>query len=335
MKKIDVIAIGGAVLDFTFYTDQGKVFSTPENLTAQRMLGFEYGAKISPTESHLTLGGGAANAAVSLTRLGFIAAIATRLGADEAGKEILAKLKKEKISGQFVQLDRQAPTGYSFIVALDKKEREHVIFAERGAFNNFVFKPKDFAGLKCPWLYLTSLSGKDWQKNLKAIFNFAKSRDIKIFWNPGAVQLASGKRVLANFLKQTQILMVNKDEAIELALSGVKLGRKNPNHLNRPIYLLNILQEWGPKLVIITDGKKGAWGYDGKKILRQKILRAKMINTTGVGDAFGSGFLAGLLAEKDVSRALKWGMANSAAVLTRVGAETGLLTRKELLKKVK
>ena len=130
-------------------------------------------------------------------------------------------------------------------------------------------------------------------------------------------------------------MILNKDEAIELALSGIKLGRKNPNHLNRPIYLLNILQEWGPKIVVITDGKKGAWAYDGKKIYYQKIFKARVADTTGVGDSFGSAFLAGLMAEKNnISRALKWGMINSASVLTKVGAQNGLLTRKKLTEKL-
>lgn len=336
MARFDIVTIGGAVRDITFYTDQGKIFATPQNLTAQRMLGFEYGAKISPTEVYLNLGGGAANSAVSLARLGFKTAIMTRVGKDEAGKEILTKLKKEKVDTKFIQFDSKKPTGFSFILSTDKKEREHIAFMYRGANNLFESSTKNFSQFYCRWFYLASLSGKDWLKNLKTIFNFAAKRNIKVAWNPGNLQLQAGKRILANFLKQTQVLILNKDEAIELVLSGIKLGRKNPNYLNRPLYLLNILREWGPKVIVITNGKNGAWAFEGKKIHQQKIIKVKVVDTTGVGDSFGSSFLAGLIVTKDdVAKALRWGMVNSASVITKIGAQNGLLTKAELLRRLK
>ena len=336
MPKYDITTIGGAVKDTTFYTDKGRVFATPNNLTAQRMLAFEYGAKITPKEAYSGLGGGAANTAVSLSRLGFKVAIIAKIGNDEVGQEILAKLKKEGIETKYIQIDNKNYTGFSLILATDKKEREHVIFTCRGSNESLVINPKQISNLNSNWFYITSLCGKDWPKSLKLIFDLAASKKIKIVWNPGGLQLQSGKRVLTNFLKQTQILILNKDEAIELALSGIKLGRKNPNYLNRPLYLLNILREWGPKMIVITEGKKGAWVYDGKKIYHQKAFKAKTINTTGVGDSFGSAFLAGLIVNKnDINKALKWGMIDSASVTTKVGAQDGLLSRKELLNKIK
>jgi len=333
--RYDVITIGGAVKDITFYTSQGRVFSTPQNLTAQKMLAFEYGAKINTKEIFLGLGGGAANAAVGLSRLGLKTAIATKIGKDENGKEIINKLKTEKVSTNFIQTDQKISTGFSFILATSKIEKEHVAFLYRGATEKFDLTSKKLSQLNTNWLYITSMYGKNWLRNIKLIFNLAKKKNSKIFWNPGNLQLQGGKRLLAPFLKKTNILMLNKDEAIELVLSGIKLGRKNPNHLNRPLYLLNILHEWGPKTIIITDGKKGAWVYDGKKVYQQKSLKPKVTDTTGVGDAFGSSFLAGLVLEKgNIKKALKWGIINAASVTTKVGAQNGLLNHKKLKAKI-
>lgn len=335
MTNFDIVTIGGVVRDVNFYTNQGKIFATPENLTAQRMLAFEYGAKITVKEVYRGLGGGAANTAVSLARLGFKIAIITRIGKDEISQEIIKKLKKEGINPNFIQQDNKLPTGFSFILGTDKKEREHIVFTYRGANENLNFNPKNFSLLHSRWFYLTSLAGKNWLVNLKQIFDFAKTRSTNIIWNPGTLQLQAGEKILANFLKQTKILILNKDEAIELVLSGIKLGRKNPNYLNKPIYLLNILREWGSKIVVITDGIKGAWAWSGEKIYHQKIIKAKTIDTTGVGDSFGAAFLAGLITSKnDVKKALKWGMINSAANVKEIGAQTGLLTKKELEKKL-
>ncbi|OGY42830.1 MAG: hypothetical protein A2729_04840 [Candidatus Buchananbacteria bacterium RIFCSPHIGHO2_01_FULL_39_14] len=333
MAKFDVISIGGSVKDVTFYTDAGKIISTPENLTAQQLLAFEYGAKISVKEAYFNLGGGASNIAVSLSRLGFKVAAMTKVGNDEIGKEFLKKFRQEKVSQNLVQIDKKELSGFSFILATNKRDREHIVFVTPGANKNFVFKPP--LNLKTDWFYLTSLVNKDWFKQAKEIFNFAAKENIKIIWNPGRLQLQAGKKALTPFLSQAKILILNKDEAIELALSGIKLGRKNPNYLNRPLYLLNILSEWGPKILIITNGKKGAWAYDGKNIYQQKIYPAKTVDTTGVGDAFGSSFLAGYIIEKNnIILALKWGMINSASVVNKVGAQNGLLKREIVEKKL-
>jgi len=335
MASFDVISIGGSVRDFIFYTDAGRIFHTPENLAAPRMLAFEYGAKINPKEAQITFGGGASNSAVAFSRLGLKTAIVTKIGHDEIGREIIKNLKLQGVDTSLIQTDPKAASGVSFIITTDKKEKEHIAFAYRGAAQNLIFNSKSLKGSKAHYLYLTSLSGKDWAKNLKEIFSYANGIGAKVMWNPGNFQLKAGIKSLHDYLKKTNILILNKDEAIELALSGIKIGKRNPNFLNKPIYLLNILHEWGPKVVVITDGKKGAWAYDGKEIHHSKIVRSKVINTTGVGDAFGSGFLFGYLNEKgNVIKALKYGMINSAAVLTHPGAQAGLLTRKSLLDKI-
>ncbi|MFA6215345.1 MAG: carbohydrate kinase family protein [Patescibacteria group bacterium] len=336
MIKSDIITIGGAVKDFTFYTDQGKIFSTPQNLATPKMLAFEYGGKINAKEVYLNFGGGAANSAVSFSKLGFKTAAIIRIGRDEIGREIVNNLKKQKVNTGLIQLDNKNHSGFSFIIATDKKDREHIVFSSRGANEMLSINASKLGAPASHWFYLTSLSGKNWVVALKEIFKSASKNQTKIAWNPGNLQLAAGKKALAVYLEQTQVLILNKDEAIELVLSGVKLGRRNPNFLNQPVYLLNILHEWGPKIVVITGGKKGAWAYDGKKIYRQNIFKAKVLDTTGVGDAFGSSFLAGLIINKtDIGKALKWGMINSASVLTEVGAQNGLLSRQELEEKLK
>jgi len=336
MAKFDVITIGGAVKDITFYSDEGKIFSTPQNLTVQKMLAFEYGAKIDIKEAFLGFGGGAANTATALSRLGFKVAAIFRVGNDETGKELTEKLKKEKINVSLIQKDNKLSTGFSFILVADKKEREHVAFAYRGANKFLALKSKDISSpqFSAEWIYLTSLAGKKWLGNLKLAFDSATKSGSKVIWNPGNLQLKAGKKALTNYLSRTQVLILNKDEAIELVLSGIKLGRRNPKFINRPVYLLNILREWGPKIVVITNGQKGAWAYDGKRIYQQKIIRAKVLDTTGVGDSFGAAFLGGLMATNNINSALKWGMINSASVLTKVGAQNGLLTYKKLIKKL-
>lgn len=335
MPNFDVVSIGGAVKDHTLYVDGGKIFSTPQNITSQKMIGFEYGAKLKTKEAYLSLGGGAANSSVAMSRLGLKTAVLTRLGKDDVADDVIRKLKQEKVYTSRVQFDSDSITGFSFILVADKKDKERTIFNYVGCGEALQLKPNNFKNLRAGWFYLASLSGGKWSANLKEIFKQAKKHNTKIYWNPGNRQIKAGKKSLSSYLKQTEILTLNKDEAIELVLSGVKLGRKDPKYLNRPVYLLNLLHEWGPKIVMITDGQKGAYVYDGEKIYRQKIKNSKVVDRTGVGDCFGSSFLSGYIYEKgNIVKALKYATINSASVVTKVGAQNGLLRLSKLKEKI-
>ena len=332
MKKVDVVTIGGAVRDITFYTDAVKIVSTPQNLTSQRLLTVEYGTKVYPTESYFNLGGGAANSAIAFARLGFKTTAVVRLGKDEDAHDIFCRFQAEGIDTDFLQYDSRNHTGISFIISRSKKDRDYTAFVNRGA-NNHLALPKDLSKqLAGRWVYLTSLGGPNWPQALTQVFNYSQTTGAKIAWNPGQMQIQAGKKKLEKFLAQTDVLILNKDEAIELVLSGVRTGRQNPTHLNRPVYLLNILKEWGPKIVIITGGRKGAWAFDGKQIIFQKGRHVKTVDTTGVGDAFGSTVVVGLTLTKDLKRALRWAAVNAASVCTHVGAQHGLLTINDLKK---
>jgi len=119
------------------------------------------------------------------------------------------------------------------------------------------------------------------------------------------------------------MLSVNKDEAMELALSGGCAKDKIQNTKD----LLQYLKAMGPEIILVTSGQQGADVYDGQKFYHQDILKEKKrVDTTGVGDAFGSSFVAGLeLYEGDIKKALYLGAKNTASVIGQQGAQNGLI----------
>ena len=66
-----------------------------------------------------------------------------------------------------------------------------------------------------------------------------------------------------------------------------------------------------------------------------EALKVKVIEKTGAGDAFGSGFLTGYIKEKSIERGLQIGIANAASCIQKLGAKNGLLQRGEAFKKIK
>ncbi|MFH1822855.1 MAG: carbohydrate kinase family protein [Patescibacteria group bacterium] len=320
--KYDIITIGGATEDITFYTKEGILIDNKKDILRQKLLAFEYGAKVRVDESHSTFGGGAANTAVSFSRLGFNVATMIAIGQDIRGKRIVENLKNQKVDISLIQKYKNIETGFSFLLV--GPNNEHIVFSNRAANKELGINNKELKLLeKAKWIYLTSLSGK-WQDVLNKVFSL---KELKIAWNPGHIQLNAGKNILGKYLKKTTVLFVNKDEAIELVISDKKYKNKDIKFLNKVNNLLKILESWGPEIVVITSGKQGADAYNGISFYHQNILKEKKrVDTTGVGDAFGSSFVAGLeLYKGDVSKAMHLGIKNTASVIAEQGAQNGLI----------
>ncbi len=326
--QYDFITLGGATEDITVYTSEGILIDNPDDILRQKLLAFEFGAKLKVDKAYSTFGGGAANAAVCLARLKFRVAALVRIGNDERGKRILANFKNHQVDTSLVQIDKTESTGFSFLLV--GPGNEHVVFSNRAANTKLVISEKERQALaKTKWIYMTSLSGK-WKEVLKNVFSLTGP---KVAWNPGHIQLHSGVEAIGRFLKKTAILIVNKDEAIELVVSDLEYRGKSHQFLNNVKNLLAILKSWGPEIVVVTNGQEGADAYDGKKFFHQDILKErKRVDTTGVGDAFGSTFVAGLeFFDGDIARAMYLGVKNTASVIGEQGAQNGLLNKKEIL----
>ena len=320
--KYDIITIGGATEDITFYTNEGILIDNKKDILRQKLLAFEYGAKIQIDRSYSTFGGGAANAAVCLSRLGLKTAIIAAIGDDNRGKLITANLEKQNVDASLMQKNKNVESGFSFLLV--GQNNEHIVFSDRAAnsqlsITNYQLRIVNDAG----WVYVTSLSGK-WKDVLDKVFSIGS---LKIAWNPGHIQLHSGVKVIGKYFKNVKVLIVNKDEAIELVVSMDKYKKQDQRFLNNIKNLLTVIQKLGSEIVIVTNGKYGATAYNGNEFYHQDILKEKSRkDTTGVGDAFGSTFIAGLeIYHGNIKKAMRLAAKNTASVIGKQGAQNGLI----------
>lgn len=316
----DIICLGGLTRDISLLTNEGVSIDNHQDLLRQKLLAFESGAKIKVDNFHYLFGGGAANSAFNFALAGFKVACIGRIGKDKNGEEILTNLKKAKVDLPFITKDESLPTSRSFIlISLDG---ERIIFSSKSATENLkIHKSAKTAIRRAAWLYITSLP-KTWKKLTKELFDL---QTVKIAWNPGATQYKGGLKSIVWFLKRTNVLLLNHDEAIELVMSDLKYQDKGPSFFNDTRKLLEIIYQYGPEIVVITKGKEGADAYNGKKIYQQKIVKAKkVVDTTGVGDAFNSSFIASLELNGDIKLALKVAAKNAANKVSYLGAQKGL-----------
>jgi ribokinase len=312
--KHDIICVGSASID-VFITSKSKNIEI-ERIHAHEDVCLPIGSKILIDSLHTEVGGGGVNTSISFARLGFKTGLVGKLGADMNADSILRKLKQEKVDF----LGRKAPghTGYSVILTGFKHNR--TILTHKG--NNDLMLPKDVPKLNAKWLYLGTMLGKSWKTHCK-IAQYAKKKGINVLFNPSLYLAEQGKNFLKPVLDACTVLILNKEEA--QAVTGMKAD------ITR---LLKELQKTIP-LIVITDGPKGAWAYNGMKVYSIIPTDVPVIEPTGAGDSFASAFLAALMLKQDIPTALRWGAAQANSVIQHFGATNILLSRTEITRQAK
>ena len=327
----DLISIGSVVKDIILVTDRGKIFKTPKDTLAPEWLGFELGEKIRTDSIEETLGGVAADLAIGTKKLGLNSSLISTLGSEY--EWLKKELKKNKIHISFLTIDKNRQT--NSIILVDKKTGERVIFYNRSSGGIII---DQIEKIKSKFFVVSSLTGK-WKKQADKIINALKKQKAGLILLPSTSQIRDDFLDLKKLLKLAKILILNKNEALEIA-SKVKDRTRNIKDL------FKILHNLGPEIICITDGAKGAWASNSKKIHYSPIKKVKAVDVTGAGDAFASGFLGflipnlspfsrGRIKEGVIKTALKAGIINSASVVQYIGTTKGLLSRNAILSKLK
>ncbi|MFH1193748.1 MAG: carbohydrate kinase family protein [bacterium] len=305
-NQFDVISVGDATLD-TFLKVKDILVLPSKTEEHNAMICLPYADKVLVESFEQQVAGNAANNAIGSARLGLKAAFYSIVGNDDSGKKIIAAIKREKVSTKYLRVDRKLPTNYTVVINYDG-ERTQLIYRMDRAYS----LPKL---AKANWIYYTAV-GKNHINLEKEIMDYVNASGAKLAFNPGDYQLARGAKALEGVLRATTVLFVNKEEGYKL------VGQRET------LDLLHQLLALGPKIVVVTDGSKGAYAHDGSNAYYMKVFPVKLKEMTGAGDSFATGFMSALYHGEKVYDALRWGTANSASVISFVGPQKGLLTKK-------
>lgn len=318
----DVIAIGSATRDVFLETEfeLTQWGSTPSG----RALVIPFGEKFAARGAYFTSGGNAANAAVTFARQGLRTGIFTTIGRDAAGEELRRIWKREGIDAKNVQVSEK-PTSYS-ILLLQNGERSIITY--HGAIDEFRLRDADFRRMKSKWWYV-SLPG-DSYKEFSRLVRFGARNSIKIALNPSYKHFAGmGRRDLLKHLSDITFLVVNEGEAA--AITGIPFSREKE--------VFRKLDDLVDGIVAVTSGRRGVTVSDGARLYKAGIFQnKKVLDRTGAGDAFGSGFVAGLIRsgeqfkngmckQENIAYAIRLASANATSVVERLGATEGILTK--------
>ncbi len=316
MRQFDVVCVGNAKID-TFLTLH-EANNHLRLIEETNELCIKFGEKITVDKAEILLGGNAANVAVGLSRLGLSTTLVAEIGKDEFAQKIINTLSKEKVDVSNVRQTEGQQSSFSTIINFK---------GERTIFSEHVKRSHDFnfENISTKWVYLTSL-GEEWIDVYNKTVDFVKRTNCRLAFNPGTLQIQAGLKNIENILLATDVLFVNKEEAAQI--TNYQLQITNEKERNKEVItrLLETLQKLGPKIVIITDGKNGSFAIDALgNISKKGIVETQVIEKTGAGDAYSSGFLSALINNKSINDAMDWGAKNSASVIRKVGAQAGLL----------
>ena len=312
---LDLISIGDVTEDvFLRIDDISRVVCDQNEHNCE--LHIPFGTKLGVSRVDKLLGGNAGNMAIGASRLGLKSALYAEVGKDVQGDLLYNSLRENKVSTKYFFRKRGEKTNYS-VVLNHHAERTILVHHEP---RQYVFPHLHAA----KWVYLTSMA-KGGEKLFPKILSYVSENKVKLAFNPGTYQLHLGLDKLRPLIGRCSVLILNTEE-VQLLLKTEKRDFK---------FLLSALQKIGVEIVVITDGENGAYCYDGKDYYYCPIFKVPIVERTGSGDAFSTGFLCALQYGESVAEALRWGTVNSAAVIQQIGPQAGLLTLAKMRKILK
>lgn len=316
--QLDVLSVGDVVTDafIKLFDDKATTYVDEHGM---KTLAMEYGTKIPFDKAIVVEGvGNAANAAVSLTRLGLNCGFVTNVGEDKYGRGIIAALHDKKVDTRHIRVNPGKKTNYHYVLWY-KEERTILINHEK-----YEYVWPNLRKNEAPkWIYFSSIAENALEYHDEMADWLDENPEVKLAFQPGTFQMKAGAERLSRIYKHSNILVLNKEEA---ALVG-------GGDINNMHDLFDKLHDLGPEVVCITDGPNGAYASspEGRFFMPIYPDLAPPYERTGAGDAFASTFTAAVMRGKSLQEALMWGPINSMNVVQKAGAQEGLLTEQQLL----
>jgi ribokinase len=344
------LTVGGATIDTIAIIASDRIERMSMINADSSFLLLEEGRKTDAIEISTSVGGGAVNAAVAMARLGFDVGTLVKLGKDARAESVLNRLLAEGVSTRWVVRDGRAPTGASVLIS--SHDRNAAIFTFRGANTLLELADVRAEAFATDLVYISTLSNASADAFPSLVLR-AKGEGALVAANPGVRQLSSRGGAFQETLTQIDILSINCQEADVLVPSLVArfgeacggplafpAGEAPPRLLARGLIggghelglaaFLGALRRLGPRFVLITDGRHGAFLGTEDAILHCPALACRVSGTAGAGDAFSATFAAELARGRSATEALRAGAINAASVVGHVDTQTGLLSGAEL-----
>lgn len=331
---LDVITIGSATMDVFVECEDANIVSVYKKDKKSEFMSYPYGAKVEISDFTSQVGGGGVNTACNFANLGYKTSAIFKIGDDIYSQGILSFIANKNIDLNNIVQDAKMSTGFSIILVSFQGDR--TVLAHRGANGKIKKSDINFEAIKqAKLVYIAPLNG-DSTKVLDDIVNFAKENDVIVCFNAGTSSIKKGFSYMKKILGNAHIVVMNKEEASMATGIQVRPDTSKEKFSDELIHpdikeMFGKLKLRDYQVIVITDGGKGAYAFDGKKYYYCPVFDGPVVSTLGAGDAFASTFCAALAkSELDIGKSLMYASINSSGVVSQFGATQGLMTFDEI-----
>lgn len=301
----DLICLGTLAVDMYF---KGNALNL-HGKTCELTLGDKYFVD----EFHVSLGGGGANVAVGVQKHGLRTALIAKIGLNSFRKMILDKLEENNVSHLYCQYAENY-LNISSILLADSGERSVINYQTH--HQHFIATESDldkFSRAKA--VFLGNLPDVSLTERLQ-ILRFVQKNNVYTFLNIGIKDCQRPIDQLEQIFSHTNVLILNRHEFAAAM-------KKSPHELDFKTDVRTLTKSLQDKVLIVTDGDKGSYGYFEEEIVHQPALQAKIVDATGAGDGYTAAFIAEYLKTRDVKRAMQQGAHYAVKILGIIGANEG------------
>ncbi len=290
--RLDAVVVGAAAMDMMVQVDR---LPEKDGIVLAKQAGMQPG-------------GSGANVAVAIAKLGFKAGFVGRLSQDENGQTLLHAFENEGVDVAACQMRPDLPTAMCFIAVDASGNRSMVALGGAGSIETAGELDRDYL-TRARLLYLTDVN----PIVVHTIRELTRAQGSPIVFNPGGIASARGLDNLFALLSEVDIILLSRSEAHNLL----------PAYL--PEQVPDLLCAQGARNVIVTMGEKGlAYANPQQSKIFPAFPSLQVVDTTGAGDAFAAGLVAGILMGKSIEESVNYGRATASLKIGHAGARGGL-----------
>lgn len=255
-------------------------------------------------------GGSACNVAVAASRLGINSAMCGAIGFDDYGKYLIDNFISEGVDPTYVKIAYGESTGVS-IIAINA-EGEVEIIEMLGA--NSALDKNDIKNELIEGASMLHMTGTEVGVLEKAA-GFAAQKGVKVSFDPGRAISSRGYSRLMNILRNTDYVIVNKKEAVQLAETS------NDKEASE---IVDILEREVKKEItyVIKSGKDPVYVRSPSEAFLIHPFNVQVVDTLGAGDTFAGGFVAGIINGMNVRNSAIQATAVAALKIQKEGAQS-------------
>ena len=261
-------------------------------------------------------GGKGSNQAIACQRLGCKTLMIGRIGDDAFGEQLLAFQKQEGIDASGIRRLGDTATGTAFITVSESAQNSIIVISGANALWEDDFL--DGVTIETGDIVLAQFEIPD--HAIQQAFQKAKACGATTLLNP-----TPARPIKEEIREYTDLIVINEHELAELTGSTIDCGN------DESIFdAVEQFSQTGYQTVIVTLGDKGVrLLHQGQ---RHKIMARNVnaVDTTGAGDTFIGGLVAGLLPGLDLTKAAELGNIAASISVTRPGAASSIPTLAEV-----